>query len=201
MTRSPDVTGAVARWLEEAGKALAAVDPLAMAAAARVLLDVRARGGTIFTAGNGGSAATASHLALDLQKAATTRAIALSDNVGLITAWANDTEFERVYAEQLKTQSRPGDAVVVISVSGSSPNIVVLLEAARDLGLATVGLLGRDGGEARALVDVAVVVPSDDYGWVETAHVALHHVLAYALRDGAVDAATSAPPLRRIAGD
>lgn len=205
MPRTPDLTASVTRWLEQAGKALAAVDPRAMASAARVLLDVRARGGTVFAAGNGGSAATASHLALDLQKAAGTRAIALSDNVGLITAWANDTAFERVYAEQLKVHGRPGDAVVVFSVSGSSPNLIALLNAARTMGIKSVGLLGRDGGKARALVDAAVVVPSDDYGWVETAHVALHHVLAYAVRDVAADAspisAAAATPLRRIAGD
>ena len=196
MSPTPDLGAAVSRWLEQAGKALAAVDRRAMANAARVLLDVRARGGTVFVAGNGGSAATASHLALDLQKAAGTRALALSDNVGLITAWANDTEFERVYAEQLKVLGRAGDAVVVFSVSGSSPNLIALLNAARAMGITSVGLLGRDGGKARALVDAAVVVPSDDYGWVETVHVALHHVLAYAVRDAAADA-----PLRRIAGD
>ena len=204
MTRSPDLSGAVARWIEQAGQALAAVDSGAVARAAGVLLEVRARGGTIFVAGNGGSASTASHLALDLQKAAGTKALALSDSVGLITAWANDTDFERVFAEQLRMLARPGDAVVAISVSGSSPNVIALLEAARAMGLATLGLLGRDGGTARALVDVAVVVPSGDYGWVETVHVALHHVLAYALRD--VASAPPAPaagptPLRRIAGD
>ena len=187
----------IARWLEEAGHALAAVDPQAVNRAARALVEVRARGGTIFTAGNGGSASTASHLALDLQKAGGTKALALSDNVGLITAWANDTTFDRVFAEQLRMLGGSGDAVVVISVSGSSPNLIALLKQARTMQLTTVGLLGRDGGEARALVDVAVVVPSDDYGWVETAHVALHHVLTYAIRDLASDAA----PLRRIAGD
>jgi len=198
VSRTPEVSGAVARWLEQAGEALAAVDARAVAGAARVLLETRARGGTVFVAGNGGSASTASHLALDLQKAAGTRAIALSDNVGLVTAWANDTEFARVFAEQLRVLATPADAVVVISVSGSSPNLVALLETARAMGLASVGLLGRDGGEARSLVDVAVVVPSSDYGWVETAHVALHHVLTYAARDFA---SASPTPLRRIAGD
>src|SRR5207245_10637038 len=130
----------------------------AVARAVQVLTWVRARGGVIYTAGNGGSAATASHLALDLQKAAGVRAACLSDNVGLITAWANDTSFDRVFAEQLEVLGRSQDGVVVISVSGSSPNLIALLEVARRKGMAAVGLLGRDGGRAAALVDAPVVV-------------------------------------------
>src|SRR5438445_7613135 len=173
----------VAQWLAEAAEVLRSVDVGAMTRAADMLSEVRARDGVIYTAGNGGSAATASHLALDLQKAAGVRAACLSDNVGLITAWANDTSFDRVFAEQLEVLGRSQDGVVVISVSGSSPNLIALLEVARSKGMASVGLLGRDGGRAAALVDAPVVVPSDDYGWVESAHVVLHHVLTYALRD------------------
>ena len=192
----------IARWLQEAARAVEAIDVAAVEAAARALLAVRERGGTIFTAGNGGSASTASHLALDLQKAARAngngpgaRAHALSDNIGLITAWANDVSFDRVFAEQLEVLARPGDALVVISVSGSSPNLITLLETASRLRLLRVGLLGETGGRARALVDVAVLVPTPDYGWVESAHVVLHHVLTYVLRDdvlGAGDPATVA---------
>jgi len=182
---------AVARWLRQAAEVLHAVNPKALARAAQVLVEVRARGGVIYTSGNGGSASAASHLALDLQKAARepggsgARAVSLSDNVGLITAWANDTAFDRVFAEQLDVLGQPGDGVVVISVSGSSSNLLALLEVARSKEIVSVGLLGRDGGRAAAMVDVPVVVPSSDYGWVEAAHVVLHHVLTYALRDAA----------------
>jgi D-sedoheptulose 7-phosphate isomerase len=173
---------------------IAGVDATAVAAAVGALSEVRRAGGTIFVAGNGGSASTASHLALDLQKWARTdgrgtRAISLSDSIGLITAWANDADFERVFAEQLATLAAPGDAFVVFSVSGSSPNLLQGLEVARERQLVTVGVLGRDGGRARALVDHAVVVGSDDYGWVESAHLVLEHVMAYALREAAVPAA------------
>src|SRR5438552_2427613 len=185
MSRDTNEHGALRRWLDEAADVLRTVDASAVARAVQVLTGVRARGGVIYTAGNGGSAGTASHLALDLQKVGGARAVSLSDSVGLITAWGNDASFDRVFAEQLEVLGRPEDALVVISVSGSSPNVIALLEVTRDKRMASVGLLGRDGGRAAALVDVPVMVSSDDYGWVESAHVVLHHALTYALRDSA----------------
>ncbi len=196
MSRDMNHDGALRRWLDEAADVLRTVDAGAVARAVQLLTEVRARGGVIYTAGNGGSAATASHLALDLQKAAGARTASLSDNVGLLTAWANDTSFDRVFAEQLQVLGGERDGVVVISVSGASPNVIALLEVARQKGMASVGLLGRDGGRAAGLVDVPVVVPSDDYGWVESAHVVLHHVLAYALRDAVADFRA---PLKKVA--
>jgi D-sedoheptulose 7-phosphate isomerase len=181
----PNVEEALTRSLAEAAEALRGVDVSSMARAVGALVKVTTRGGVVYTAGNGGSAATASHLALDLQKAAGVRALSLAENPGLITAWANDTEFDRVFAEQLEVLGREEDGVIVISVSGSSPNLIALLDVAREKGMTSVGLLGCNGGRAAALVDVPVVVPSGDYGWVESVHTVLHHVLAYALRDAA----------------
>jgi D-sedoheptulose 7-phosphate isomerase len=190
VTLSPAAAQA-ARWLKESVGAISGIDATSVAAAADLLLTTRRAGGTIFTAGNGGSASTASHLALDLQKAGRatggkgTAALSLADSMGLVTAWGNDTAFDRVFAEQLEVLGKPGDALVVISVSGSSPNLVALLETAARLRIRRVGLLGRTGGAARGLVEVPILVPSDDYGWVESAHVVLHHVLTYAVRDAA----------------
>lgn len=178
----------VVEWIEQAVGAVQTIDPRAVAQAASELVAARQRGATIFVAGNGGSASTASHLALDLQKAGRpagghgASAVCLSDNMGLVTAWANDSSFDRVFAEQLDVLAREGDILVVISVSGSSPNLLALVEAARRLGVRTIGLLGRDGGRLRPLVHHAVVVSSHDYGWVESVHVILHHMLTYALR-------------------
>jgi D-sedoheptulose 7-phosphate isomerase len=188
----------LAGLLGDAAEALRAVDVASVARAVEALGEVQAAGGTIYTAGNGGSAATASHLALDLQKAAGIRAVSLSDNPGLITAWGNDASFDRVFAEQLEVLGREADGVVVISVSGSSPNLIALLEVARAKGITSVGLLGRDGGRAAALLDVPVVVPSEDYGWVESVHVVLHHVLTYALRDAAAAARAARRPARAV---
>ena len=189
---------ALAGLLADAGEALRGVNVGSLARAVDALGAVRARGGIIYTAGNGGSAATASHLALDLQKAAGVRAVSLADNPGLITAWANDTSFERVFAGQLEVLGRETDGVIVISVSGSSPNLIALLDVARAKGIPSVGLLGRDGGPAAALVDVPVVVPSSDYGWVESVHTVLHHVLTYALRDAAAGAQIPRRPARAV---
>ena len=196
MTSSSGSHDILKGWLHEAAETLRGVDIASVARAVELLGTVRARGGVIYTAGNGGSAATASHLALDLQKAAGTRAVSLSDSVGLVTAWGNDTSFDRVFAEQLKVLGDRKDGVVVISVSGSSPNLIALLEVARDKGMASVGLLGRDGGRAAALVDAPVVVPSEDYGWVESTHVVLLHLLTYALRDSV---SSLREPLKKMA--
>ena len=177
-------------WSDEMSAVMASLDHDAIAKAIEALAAVRRSGGTIFTCGNGGSAGTASHLALDLQKAARgpsggTRALCISDSMGLITAWANDADFDRVFAEQLAVLGRRGDALLVISVSGSSPNLIVALETAKTLGIVTVGFLGKDGGAARGRCDWPIVVRSEDYGWVESAHVVLHHMVTNALRDDA----------------
>lgn len=182
-------SGPLRSYLAEASRVLGTIEVEPLSRAIAALAEARSRGATIFTAGNGGSAATASHLALDLQKAVRpdgrgTRAVALCDSVGLITAWANDAAFERVFAEQLAVLARPGDALVIYSVSGSSPNLVALMDVARERGVVTVALLGGDGGKVGAMADHPVVVRSPDYGWVESAHLVLEHVIVYALRGG-----------------
>ncbi len=177
----------VSQWLVEVVRVIESINVQAVAKAAEALATVQGSGGTVFVAGNGGSATTASHFACDLQRWARpddprTRAISLSDNVALMTAWGNDVSFEQIFAAQLQVLARPGDALVVISVSGSSPNLLAALAVAREKRLVTVGLLGRDGGRALRLVDYPIVVESEDYGWVESAHLALEHVLTYSLR-------------------
>ena len=177
----------VEQWLAGARRAIDSVDVAAVTRAAQALADVRFRGGTIFVAGNGGSASNANHFACDLQKATRvegrgTRAISLSDNTALLTAWGNDLSFDSVFAEQLRLMAARGDALVLFSVSGSSPNLIEALSVAREMNLTTVALLGRDGGRAARIVDHAVIVASDDYGWVESAHLVLEHVLTCYVR-------------------
>lgn len=147
---------------------------------------VHARGGTVFVCGNGGSAAAASHLANDLgrplrQAAAGLRAVCLNDNVAALTAWANDVGYADVFAGPLRRLARPGDALVALSVSGRSPNVVAAAAEARRLGLEVIALTGDDGGDLRALADVVVCVPHAQYGIVEAVHAALLHALSYAL--------------------
>ncbi|MDP9469693.1 MAG: SIS domain-containing protein [Chloroflexota bacterium] len=156
---------------------------------AEVLLDCRARGRTIFVLGNGGSAATASHLACDLGKGTRTegvapfRVVALTDNVPLLTAWANDTSYERIFAEQLATLVQPGDVVVAISASGNSPNVLAAVETAREMGATSVALSGETGGRLATLADVTVRVPAGRIELVEDAHLVIAHSLCVAVRE------------------
>jgi phosphoheptose isomerase/GT2 family glycosyltransferase len=144
------------------------------------------QGKQVFIIGNGGSAATASHLACDLAKtvlgkvgaleARRYRVIALTDNVPLITAWSNDLSYETVFAEQLRNLANQGDLLISITGSGNSPNIIAAVKAARELGLKCVGLLGFDGGLIKGMLDHSVLVESDNYGYIEDAHMILCHL-------------------------
>lgn len=150
-----------------------------------VLERVYDEGRRVFLVGNGGSAATASHMATDLSKTVAGRdgagpgfkAIALTDNLAQLTAWGNDVGYAEVFAGPLKSQAAPGDVLILISGSGNSPNLLRAADAARSMGLQTIALLGQGGGRLRPLVDLAVVVPSDAYGPIEDAHLALNHLV------------------------
>ena len=137
----------------------------------------------LFIVGNGGSAATASHMAADLAKNTIAptrprfRVMSLNDNIPLVTALANDLGYDRVFSEQLVNLVRPGDVLLVISGSGNSPNVVHALRYARERGATTVAFLGIDGGQALALADEYVLVPDNDYGRIEDVHLILNHAL------------------------
>jgi D-sedoheptulose 7-phosphate isomerase len=169
-------------------EALARVPLAAVERAVDLLLEAQQAGRRVYVMGNGGSAATATHLACDLTKTAhvpgcrALRAFALADNPAILTAWANDTAYERIFAAQLAALAEPGDVAIAVSASGSSANVVAGLHAARAGGLRTIGLLGFDGGLALDLVDLAIHVPCDDYGLVEDVHQAIGHAVAGALR-------------------
>src|SRR5437764_7196198 len=151
------------------------------------LSDAYQHGKQVFVAGNGGSAATASHMACDLGKTVLGQAgdrqdrrfkvIALTDNVPLITAWANDVGYDAIFAEQLRNLANPGDVLIVLTGSGNSPNIVQAVSAARELRVTTIGLLGFDGGSVKTLLDHAVLVDSRSYRYIEDAHTVLNHLI------------------------
>jgi D-sedoheptulose 7-phosphate isomerase len=161
----------------------------AIAGAADILLDCHRRRGTVFVVGNGGSAATASHFACDLAKgtrndfAPAFRVMPLTDNVPLISAWANDTSYDRVFAEQLSALLKNGDVLVVISASGNSPNVLAATDVAARTNAFTIALTGRNGGRLAQIADLAVHVPSDDIQHVEDAHLAISHSLCVVLRE------------------
>ena len=153
-----------------------------------VLLEAWRGGKMIFIVGNGGSASTASHMANDLNKGSIVdgqprfRAMALTDNVPLITAWGNDTAYHRVFVEQMVNFLTPGDVLVAISGSGNSPNVIAAVEWARREGAVTIGLTGGSGGRLRGLVDCCVVVPSSRMEQIEDMHLVLSHALCVGLR-------------------
>ncbi len=159
-----------------------------LAKAAELLLDCYRRGGTVFILGNGGSAATASHFACDLAKGTQAaglpafRVVSLSDNVPLMTAWANDTNYDRIFAEQLATLIRPADIVIAISASGNSPNILAAARVARQSGSLIIALTGQDGGKLSRLVDLTIYVPARSIEQVEDAHLVIAHSLCVVLR-------------------
>src|SRR5439155_9077698 len=128
-----------------------------------LLENVYHNGHRVFIMGNGGSAATASHFALDLAKntimpgAPRVKAISLTDHVPLITAWSNDTAYEHIFAEQLANMIEPGDLVIGISASGNSLNVINALNVAKKSRAATIGLLGAKGGLIKNIVDAYVL--------------------------------------------
>ena len=154
----------------------------------RLLREARAHKRRVFLFGNGGSAATASHLACDLAKGTSgngrprLRAMALTDNMPLISAWANDTAYENIFAQQLQDHVEPGDIVIGISGSGRSPNVLNGIKAARSAGAITVGMTGFDGGHLKDLVDICIIVPDNNIDKVEDVHLMLGHVITSCLR-------------------
>jgi D-sedoheptulose 7-phosphate isomerase len=165
-----------------------AIPYAAITRVAETLLDCQRDDRTIFVLGNGGSAATASHFACDLAKGTQTagqrpfRVIPLTDNVPLLTAWGNDSSYERVFAEQLATLVRDRDVVVLISASGNSPNVLHAAEVARERNATTIAWTGEGGGRLAPMSDIVVRVPLASIEQVEDAHLVMAHSLCVALR-------------------
>src|SRR6266699_3128558 len=158
-----------------------------LAQVADMLFSCYRRGSTVFVLGNGGSAATASHFACDLAKGTQVpglpafRVIPLSDNVPLLTAWANDTSYDRVFAEQLTTLVRPADVVLTISASGNSPNVLAAARAAQQLDAVVIALTGQSGGQLYQLADLTIRIPAQLIEQVEDVHLIIAHSLCVVL--------------------
>src|SRR5436305_11355617 len=154
-----------------------------------LLEDAYHNGHRVFIMGNGGSAATASHFALDLAKntimpgAPRLKAISLTDHVPLITAWSNDTAYEHIFAEQLANLIEPGNVVLGISASGNSLNVINAIHLAKQYRAYTVALLGAKGGKIKDMVDAYILAPGQNIEQEEDAHMILTHVITRHMRE------------------
>lgn len=144
------------------------------------------RGKTIFVVGNGGSAATASHIVCDLSKTILgknldsplkrARVLCLTDNIPLLTALGNDCSYDEIFSQPLKNLGEKGDLLLVITGSGHSKNIIKAVETAKELRINTVGFLGMDGGKVKKMLDEFILVPSNEYGPIEDFHLIINHL-------------------------
>jgi D-sedoheptulose 7-phosphate isomerase len=206
MTITPPPSCDAASYLEELSATIKNLPVFAIDDLVQIFLQAYHRDRTIFLFGNGGSASLASHMCCDLGKGTAPasgkrlRAIALTDNAALITAWANDTSYENIFAEQLENLLRPGDVAFAISGSGNSPNILAALEYARRAGATTVGITGFEGGKMRPFCDACVVVPSANMQIIEDLHLSIAHSVFRALRHEieAINRAGAAPRTRAV---
>lgn len=181
--RSAEFSAFSDRYLKQFAAAILELDRSALAQMLSVLERARAGGHTVFIAGNGGSAAVANHFECDASKgtfvdgASPLRSRSLVANTSVLTALANDLGYEHVFSKQLDYYARPGDVLILVSSSGSSPNVVEACHAAKAKGLTTMALVGFRGGALKTLADVVLHVPIENYGIVEDAHQAVVHLL------------------------
>ena len=183
-----DLSAYVATYLEELQGALALLDQEAIARVAEVLLEAWREGRQVFIMGNGGSAALASHMANDLSKLTISpgqprmKVVALTDNVPLLTAWANDEGYDRVFVEPLLGFLQPGDVVLAISCSGNSRNVITAVEWAREQGARILAFTGDQGGALAPLADVVVYAPIEAIYQQEDIHLIFNHIIASAIQ-------------------
>lgn len=156
-------------------------EALVEAAIAALVMALR-RGAAVLVCGNGGSAADAQHITAELvgrflRDRRALPVICLVDNAAVLTAWANDHAFDDVFARQVEAYGRPGGALIGLSTSGNSANVVAAFRAARGLGLTTVALTGAGGGRLAALADHLLAVPSTRTPLIQQVHLCIYHYL------------------------
>ena len=186
----PDAGSYADEYFQRLAAAAATVDRDALAAAGNLVTQTIANGARIYSCGNGGSAAIANHLVCDCLKGIRTgtdikpKVHSFSTNVEVLTAIANDIGSEEMFSFQLESMGEAGDLLIIISSSGSSPNIVRTLEAAARKGIHTIAMTGFDGGRSRREADISLHVDCENYGIVEDIHQSLMHILAQHVRHG-----------------
>ena len=180
---------AISKYFDDLQRTLMRVPEEPIRQAVAVLHDARLNRQQVFILGNGGSASTASHFACDLAKNVRMpgwphfKVIPFTDNMALMTAYANDEGYENVFSHQLASFAMPADVVIGISTSGNSPNVLNAVKLANELKATTIGFTGYDGGQLAMMVDIELHVPSDCIEQIEDIHLIFEHVIISALRD------------------
>ncbi len=178
----------ISQYLERVKALIESIDEEAVLALAETLKTVCESGGTVFICGNGGSASSASHMACDLSKNVVDaqhhrlRVVSLADNVAHFSAIANDLDYSDVFVEQLRNLMTSKDALLAISASGNSPNVIKAAQFARELGSPVIGFTGFSGGQLRELASSGFHVDCEEYGPVEDLHLICNHLLVVTLR-------------------
>ena len=195
-TRYADSGSYADAYFAEISVAAASVDRAKLREAAAILSRVYGEGGMVYSCGNGGSAAIANHLVCDHCKAVQTdtalnpRIYSLSTTVEIMTAVSNDLSYDEVFVYQLRSLAKPGDALITISSSGDSENIVRAASWAKENGLPVIAMTGFSGGRSARVADVNLHVVADNYGVIEDVHQALMHILAQHVRQAHMDEKT-----------
>jgi len=177
------------QYRAELHQALDLIDTDKVQQAVAIFRQARDSGRTIFICGNGGSAASASHIVCDIikgcsyQRSKRFRMMALNDQMPTLSAYSNDVSYEVAFVEQLKNFAEPGDVVVAISGSGNSPNVLRAIEYGNSIGCSTIGLSGRDGGRLAPLCGLSIHVPVQHMGRIEDAHMSICHMIAYQIME------------------
>ncbi|MFI0900419.1 SIS domain-containing protein [Streptomyces sp. NPDC020983] len=191
--RSPsaaaEAAAAVKGYVDDLTLALAQIEVAAMADVVECLVSALRDGRRVLVAGNGGSSTAALHIASDLAAAGQgfgpeRQAVALTENIARVTAIANDYSYDEIFSRQLPSWARPGDVLLLLSVSGRSPNLVRAAVTGRELGMTVLAALGAPGDVA-ALAHRHVVLGQADYGLTEDLHVSLGHMAVRVLGGGA----------------
>ena len=165
----------------------------AVSDAVDIIFDSLAAGGQLFTAGNGGSAADAQHIAAELtgrflRDRRPLRAMALHANTSALTAIGNDFGYDQVFSRELSAHSRPGDVLLALSTSGNSPNILRAIQAARQDKVKVIGLTGGSGGEMRTACDLCLCVPSQSTPRIQEMHIMIYHAICELLEERLIEA-------------
>ena len=153
-----------------------------IAKAADVIIASYQNGGKLLLCGNGGSAADAQHIAGELvgrflKERKALSAIALTTDTSILTALANDYNMEKIFARQVEAHGKSGDVLLAISTSGNSPNVIQAVEAAKAIGVKTIGFLGKGGGKMKGMCDVEIIIPSDNTQRIQEAHITIGHII------------------------